>query len=240
MTDTCVILAGGLGTRLRGVVDNIPKVMAPVNGRPFLEYQMEHLYRQGIRTFVLATGYKHEDVYNHFSLARRSYLKPVFSGMNIICSHETTPLGTGGAVLMAIHELDEPVFLLNGDSFFEVNLNDLWRTRKTRNADLVMALREVEDVSRYGAVSVNETGRIVQFKEKGAGTGPGLINGGVYLFDTGWLKKKAQFSRFSFELDVLAASVESDNLTGVVFNNYFIDIGVPTEYDKAQHDFKNR
>ncbi len=240
MTDTCIVLAGGLGTRLREVVQELPKVMAPINGRPFLEYQIEFLYQQGIRNVMLATGYKHEVINHHFSPENIQNLKPLFREINIQFSHETEPLGTGGAVLKALENIHQPVFLLNGDSFFDIKLETLVRKKEETNARIVLALRRVDDVSRYGAVEINPEGQIIRFVEKGDNKGPGLINGGVYLFDAEWFKGRAPSNVFSLEKEILADVKENDYLAAVVFDNYFIDIGVPEHYKLAQYEFKNR
>lgn len=230
MFNTAIVLAGGFGTRLREVVDDRPKSMALVNGRPFLEYQMEYLIRQKIDTCVLSLGYMAELVLNHFSLKYSELYTTFFI--------ESEPLGTGGGMLAAIGEIDEPVFVLNGDSFFDIDLQKLVKVWQKEKPDLVMALKALPDVSRYGAVTTDNSGRVVSFEEKGHHQGAGLINGGIYLFDPAWLRKRAKGYKFSFERDILAQSLETDRIIGIPFDNYFIDIGVPTDYQKAQDDFK--
>jgi D-glycero-alpha-D-manno-heptose 1-phosphate guanylyltransferase len=240
MTNRCVILAGGFGTRLKSVVDDRPKVMALVNGRPFLEYQIEYLRQQQITEFVLSTGYKGEMVQEHFSTWGSAEEFETTTQIQITFSHESSPLGTGGAILQAISGLEGALFVLNGDSFFDISLQRMWEVWVRETPKLVMALREADDVSRFGAVDLDNHGRIRAFSEKGSHTGAGLINGGVYLFDAAWLRAQAPSTVFSFEKDVLEQCAGQQHLVGVPFSNYFIDIGVPTEYERAQHDFTKR
>ena len=232
MIDSCVILAGGLGTRLKDVVGDRPKAMALVNGRPFLEYQLEFLRRQNIDVCIMSVGYKADMILDHFS--KRNF--------DIYVSYfiENEPLGTGGGILAAAGEIDHPVFVINGDSFFDIDLRMMEAIWNEKSPDLVMALKELPDVSRYGAVNIDDEGRVVSFEEKGSKQGPGLINGGIYLFNPAWLWKKAKGYKFSFERDILAKSLNTDNIVGIPFNEYFIDIGVPSDYEKAQHDFASR
>jgi D-glycero-alpha-D-manno-heptose 1-phosphate guanylyltransferase len=233
MTENCVILAGGLGTRLRDVVSDLPKVMAPVNGRPFIDYQIDFLKRQKIKWIKLSLGYKHEEVVEHVFHSLRTDIMIDFS-------IEDEPMGTGGALWMALCEDHEPVFVLNGDSFFEVDLKVMWHIWKTQKPDMVMALKALPDVSRYGSVTLDNNQRVISFEEKGANKGAGLINGGVYLFHPDWFMTKVKQHKFSFEKDILEPAVSTDKIVGVVFDRYFIDIGVPDDYERAQHDFAKR
>jgi D-glycero-alpha-D-manno-heptose 1-phosphate guanylyltransferase len=232
MFKTAIVLAGGFGTRLREVVDDRPKSMALVNDRPFLEYQMEYLIRQKIDTCVLSLGYMAELVKDHFSMRYHNLRTTFFV--------EAEPLGTGGGMLAACNEIDEPVFVLNGDSFFDIDLAQMVQVWRKEQPDLVMALKVLPDVSRYGAVETDDNGRVIRFEEKGRHQREGMINGGIYLFHPAWLKKRAKGYKFSFERDILAQSLETDRIIGVPFDNYFIDIGVPSDYQQAQHDFKDR
>lgn len=230
MISSCLILAGGLGTRLKDVLDDRPKAMAPVNGKPFLEYQIEFLVKQKITGCILSVGYRAEMIKNHFSKG--------FHDMIISFYEEKEPLGTGGAILAATGNIDHPVFVMNGDSFFNIDLRKLEAVWNEKNPDLVMALKEMPDVSRYGSVNIDNDGRVTTFREKGSEEGQGLINGGIYLFNPSWLRQKSkEMVKFSFEKDILAECLNSDYIAGVPFKNYFIDIGIPSDYQKAQHDF---
>ncbi len=229
MIDSCVILAGGLGTRLKDVVDDRPKSMALVNGKPFLEYQIEFLRKQKLSNCILSVGYKSEMIINHFSLR--------YFDVKISYFTEVEPLGTGGGIFAATVEINDPVYVMNGDSFFNIDIRKLEYVWNEKKPDLIMALKEMPDVNRYGAVTVDNEGYVKAFNEKGSESGPGLINGGVYLFNPVWLRRKAKGIRFSFENDILAKSLQTDKIIGVPFQSYFIDIGIPSDYLKAQHDF---
>lgn len=225
-----IVLAGGFGTRLRGVVSDVPKPMAPVAGRPFLCWLLDDLVRQGYTRTVLATGYMHEKVASHFGNA--------YQGMEIAYARETTPLGTGGAIAKALpHCGCESVTVLNGDTLFRINLRKIATLAKEKDADLVVALRNVDDTSRYGSVSVGDDGRVNAFHEKADCHGPGLINGGIYQLDTALLKDFPAGRNFSFEREVLQREYQSRRFYGMRSDGYFIDIGIPEDYARAQTEF---
>jgi D-glycero-alpha-D-manno-heptose 1-phosphate guanylyltransferase len=221
MTREAIILAGGLGTRLRGIVDELPKSMAPVNDRPFLYYLLRELSQASFNRVILATGYLNESIKKYFGNS--------FNGIAIDYSVEEAPLGTGGAIaLAASHVKGDNVFILNGDTLFLVNYADMEKVFHSSGSSLTAALRIMERFDRYGSVTVNGN-RIVSFNEKQF-CERGLINGGVYLACTEWLRKTAPGKKFSFEKDILEKRTASDMITAAVFEGFFLDIGIPEDY----------
>lgn len=231
---TAVVLCGGLGTRLRSVSSDLPKPMVDVAGRPFLEYILDYLIEQGVTKAVLAVSYKKEVIIEHFGNQYKS--------LSLSYSEESTPLGTGGAVNKSIHQLvghpDQLALVINGDTLVEYQLGDMLSDLNKNNADLVMSLKAMEDTSRYGRVNVNNR-NVTQFEEKKGGV-PGLINAGVYLFNTHLQDEFPRQETFSFENDVLENLVHTHRVLASVTNGYFIDIGVPDDFNKAQVDLGER
>lgn len=230
MLKDVVILVGGFGTRLSHVLgQNIPKPMAPVYGKPFLTYILDRLIEAGAEHVILATGYKHEVI--------EKYCGNKYRSLKISYSEENTPLLTGGAILKASKLVKEDDFLvLNGDTLFNIDLPLLCTFHKAHNSPLSIALREVDDTARYGAVKT-ESNRIVAFCEKDSSIGAGVINGGIYAVNKKWLQGLGLPEEFSFEKDLLQKVVNTETFYGLNFNNYFIDIGVPEDYRQAQKDF---
>jgi D-glycero-alpha-D-manno-heptose 1-phosphate guanylyltransferase len=225
-----IVLAGGLGLRLREAVPDLPKVMAPVNGRPFLEYLLDYLEHYFIEHVILTVGYKHEIIVNHFGNEYKS--------MKIDYLIEEEPLGTGGAIQKGIEMIKgDKAFIFNGDTMFRISLVKHYDFHVTRMADFSIVLREVDDVERYGSVERDEDKRIIRFNKKGTVRGKGLINGGVYLINKRFFKKFRFGEKFSIENDCLEKLVDKHPIYGVLCKQYFIDIGVPEDYQKAQHDF---
>ncbi|MDL0110657.1 nucleotidyltransferase family protein [Campylobacter felis] len=214
-----IILCGGLGTRLRAVVKDVPKPMAAVRGKPFLEFIFEFLKKQSVKSVVLAVSYKYEVIQEHF--------KNEFLGIKIKYSIEQEPLGTGGAIKQAL-ELCEgrEVFVLNGDSIFEISLKKL----RLKGAKICLALKKMVDFERYGAVKVGESGEIAEFKEKSF-CKEGLINGGIYLLKKDIFKDFELFGSFSFE-EFLSTNFKALKARAELFEDYFIDIGIPQDYEK--------
>jgi D-glycero-alpha-D-manno-heptose 1-phosphate guanylyltransferase len=232
MFHTAIILAGGFGTRLQSVVKDVPKPMAPVNGIPFLTYQLKYLKHYGIRNVIISVGYMADAIVSmygsSYQLMRISYVR------------EDNPLGTGGAVRLALRTCgDSQVLVVNGDSFFDVDLTKFKQLHDDNYASASVALRAVEDTSRYGTIQLEENFRIQSFTEKTGDPSPGLINGGIYA-----LKKSIFFDHtpsampFSIEKDFFERHSGILKFCGFAFDNYFIDIGVPEDYNKAQDDFK--
>lgn len=231
MIQECIVLAGGLGTRLRSVVADKPKCMAPVNDEPFLHYLLQYLIRQGVTHVVLSLGYKSEQV---IEWCERSALSVTFT-----YAIEPEPLGTGGAILNAIsHIKGEACFIVNGDTFFDVQLADFYTFHLSKQSKLSLALKPMQQFERYGSVQLDEQARITAFLEKKY-CEEGLINGGVYLTSKQYLHDLHLPQQFSFEKEVLEPQVQSGQLYGFVSDTYFIDIGIPADYEQAQHDFRS-
>lgn len=224
-TDEAIILAGGFGTRLRSVVKDLPKPLAPVAGRPFLAHVLDLIAAQGIKRAVLATGYLAERV--------EQALGHDWHGMQLLYSPETEPLGTGGAIAKAMPLLSgEAFFVLNGDTFLALDYAALDRAARAADRSMCMALAAVPDVARYGAVVV-EDARVTGFREKGQ-PGPGFINAGVYRLRRDVQARFPAVANFSFETDVMAALVAAGEVSAFEQTQRFIDIGVPEDYERAQ------
>ena len=217
-----IILAGGLGTRLRGVIGEIPKCMAPVAGKPFLQYQLEWLSRFGVRHVVFSVGYLKEQVMD-FVQGREWPFAVSFAV-------EKEPLGTGGGIRLALQKCREKqVFVLNGDTFYNVDLRTLSFT-----APVTLALKPMRDFDRYGAVDWDGD-LVTGFREKQY-CAEGLINGGVYAIDRSQLDMSLFPKTFSFEREVLEPLTDYGLVAGEVQDGYFIDIGVPEDYARAQRE----
>jgi D-glycero-alpha-D-manno-heptose 1-phosphate guanylyltransferase len=224
-----IILAGGLGTRLRSVIGDLPKCMAPVCNKPFLDYILLYLSRyQTIRKIILSVGYKHEVIVNRTGQLREFEFEYVFS-------IEETPLGTGGAIKKALnHVSSENVLILNGDTIFNIDLNLFVKQHSQHNARLSVALKAMRNFDRYGNVEINDHSLITAFKEKSY-CSEGQINGGIYLLSDKELMS-AFPKKFSLETDVLQKQANQGNIYGFIYEGYFIDIGVPEDYAKAQDE----
>jgi D-glycero-alpha-D-manno-heptose 1-phosphate guanylyltransferase len=226
-----IILAGGLGTRLAGRLAGVPKPMAPVAGRPFLEILLLQLRRAGCMRAILSVGYLHHVIQNHFGAA--------FEGMRIDYAIETAPLGTGGAVRAALSQTsEEAVLAMNGDTYRQMDYADLMRFHRAEGAAATIALVHVDDVSRYGSVRVEQK-RVVAFEEKGqarSGVMPGWINAGAYVLNRNLEWPERLGERFSIETDFFAAEVERLRPAAYEMRGYFLDIGVPEDLDRAQRE----
>ncbi|MBF0213005.1 MAG: nucleotidyltransferase family protein [Magnetococcales bacterium] len=221
--EEAIILAGGMGQRLRSVVPDRPKPMALVAGKPFLEHLLIAVARQGVRRVVLSVGYKREAIMTHFG--------DRFQGVELAYAVEEQPLGTAGGIRLGLERVrGERAFVLNGDTLFDAPLNHLVAAFDRHRADLVMAVKPMEDCSRYGTVRV-EGERVVGF-DGSRKSGPGVINGGVYLFSAG-LATELQHC-FSFEGDFLQPNLDRLQVIRVEEPGFFIDIGVPEAYAAAQ------
>lgn len=231
MIKEAIILAGGLGTRLKGVVKEVPKSMALINGRPFLEYQLNYLESWGINRVILSVGYKSEIISNHF--------KDKYKSIEIEYSYEDEPLGTGGGIKKAFEKVKgQYAFVFNGDTFFDVDLQKLNKFRKKKNADVLLVLRFVDDIKRYGAISYDAENIITDFSEKNKKSGEGYINGGIYLIDKNYFQKFDLPEKFSIEKDFFEKYHKSNNFYAFYSSSYFRDIGIPEDYYKAQDEFK--
>lgn len=217
-----IVLAGGFGTRLRSVVSDVPKPLAPVAGRPFLAWLLDGLERGGLRRVVLATGYLGEMV--------EAAVGPRHGALEIAYVREEAPLGTGGSLWAAMSATTgDRVFALNGDTWQAADYAAM--AREAPEADLVFAVRPVEDRARYGSV-VLENGRLAGMLEKGE-HGPGLVNSGIYLIRRSLLGKRPIDGAFSFEKEILERPQGLD-IRGFEVDGRFIDIGTPEDFSRAQ------
>lgn len=222
-----IVLAGGMGSRLRSVVADVPKPMAPVAGRPFLEYLLQALADAGFERIVLSVGHLAQTIVDHFGARHR--------GMQIEYAVEPRPLGTGGATRAALQHIGEDhAFVLNGDTYVQFDAAGMERTWHERHTPVILA-REVPDTARFGRLDVVD-GRATRFCEKGI-AGPGLINAGVYLLPRAALDAFEPGRAFSLEQDYLAPAVLETDFSVVTARGLFIDIGVPEDYLRAQQLF---
>lgn len=226
--DETIILAGGFGTRLRDVVTDVPKPLAPVAGRPFLAWLLDRLAAQGMRRCILATGYM-ADVVEHAIGTR-------WAGMDIVHSVETMPLGTGGAIRRAASLLHgAEAHVLNGDTWLAYAPAALEQATRDAGATLGLALAHVADVGRYGAVDTR-AGIVTGFREKG-GIGDGWINAGCYFLTANAIAALPEVQAFSFESEVLLPMAAAGKVAAWTDTRDFIDIGVPEDYRRAQRQF---
>lgn len=225
-----IFLAGGFGTRLQSVVADVPKPMAIINKKPFLHYLITFYAKQGVEHIVLSTGYLHEVVSNYFG--------NVYNEVQISYAVEDHPLGTGGAIKKSLELTDtDYVFVANGDTMFRVDLMSITQFHKKHNADFTLVTREVEDVSRYGSVIMDSNNKIIGFEEKNSAAGKGFINGGVYLINKSFLNSFKFPEKFSIEKDFFEKHYNDGAFYGKPCHNYFIDIGIPEDYHRAQKEF---
>jgi len=219
-----VVLAGGAGTRLRQRVPDLPKPMASVAGRPFLEYLLDRLLAAGLREITLSVGYRADSIIAHFGDA--------YGEARLSYAVEKQPLGTGGAMAHALSGASEAALVLNGDTLLEVDYAKLidWYLREP--VRVAMVLKPVPDTARYGSVEISGE-RVTGFAEKGK-AGAGLINAGVYIVQPAVFAQFGLSGRFSFEQDLLARHCKALSPRAFPTEAYFIDIGVPEDYERAQ------
>lgn len=227
---SAIILAGGLGTRLRSAVPDLPKPMAPINGRPFLEYQLDYWIKQGISHFVLSVGYRHELIIDHFGYK--------YKDAELDYVIEETPLGTGGGLLLAAKKIskDNPFLLLNGDTYFAVDLKTLTEFSLANNADWCFSLFRTNENGRYMGMDISPQGQITSLKSR-TDRPDCLANGGVYWVNSHASLLSERFSpvdKLSLEDDIFPAAMAfGQHLLGIEFSDTFIDIGVPNDYHRA-------
>ncbi len=220
-----IVLAGGLGTRLASRLEGLPKPMAPVAGRPFLEILLKQLRHSGCTRVLLSVGYRHEVIQEHFGSA--------FGGMTVDYVVESAPLGTGGAIRLALEQArEESVLVLNGDTFLDADYAEMMRFHAEEGAEVTLAVVCRDDVSRYGGVTIDGR-RIVGFEEKGRSR-PGWINAGTYVLARHLAWPAALAEKFSIELDFFVPEVARLRPAAYKVEGYFLDIGVPEDYDRAQ------
>lgn len=230
MIKTAIILAGGLGTRLRSAVADLPKCMAPVDGSPFISFVIAYLKKEGIENIIFSLGYKSEAIINYADANYKELHKKYVI--------EPTQLGTGGAIKLACKETEEKnVIVVNGDTLFSANLENLSLFHETNNADCTIALKAMKDFDRYGAVELNEDNTIKAFKEKQF-CASGIINGGIYALSVADVLTDDYPEAFSFEKGYLEKNIGIKKFYGVVNDGYFIDIGIPEDYRRFQEDYR--
>ncbi|SHH26893.1 HAD-IIIA family hydrolase [Thermosipho atlanticus] len=239
MIKQAVILAGGLGTRLRSIVKDVPKPMAKIGKRPFLEYQIYLLKKVGITNILILIGYKGSIIKDYFKDGREF-------GISITYSEEKEPLGTGGAVISAWDKLEDEFLILNGDTFFDIEYDLLFDFVDEKSPEALIVLRYTKDLSRYGFVEIDDLYYVEKFIEKGtlpSNRVDGYINGGIYYFKKKTLEKYLnKFKRNNFislEKEIFPDLVNSKKLFGIPMGGKFIDIGIPKDYEKAQNEIPN-
>jgi D-glycero-alpha-D-manno-heptose 1-phosphate guanylyltransferase len=221
-----IILAGGLGTRLRTAVPDLPKCMAPVNEKPFLTYVINYLQNEGVIHFIFSLGYKSEAII--------ALLEKDFPSMSYTTSVEEEPLGTGGAVKKALSlAKDKSVLITNGDTLYNIDAEILGSIHSLSGAWCTIALKPMQNFDRYGVVEIDECSVIKSFKEKQFYES-GLINGGIYALHRNKFLEENLPDKFSFEKDYLEKFYKKRRMLGVVQDEYFIDIGIPEDYERAQ------
>ncbi len=219
-----IVLAGGFGTRLRQVVPDVPKPMAPVAGRPFLEILLSMLARKGFTRVVLSLGCMSETIISHFG---SSYL-----GMELVHEVESQPLGTGGAIRVALtHCVTDHLFIFNGDTYLDLEVDDVERVWQSRQ-NPILVVRDVSDTTRFGRVEIRD-GRVMAFQEKGQ-SGPGLINAGCYVLPRTILDDFPLCQSFSLETEFFMKCLQRLRVDGFITYGRFIDIGMPDDYLLAQ------
>jgi len=225
-----IVLCGGRGTRLGDLTKANPKPLLMVAGRPFIAHILDRLTRPGVDELVLAVGF-------HWTQFR-DYVGGDWNGVKVDYSIESSALGTGGAIKKAMTEKNlEEVLVVNGDTVFDIDISAFLSFAKAKEKGISIALRQAEDCSRFGKVLINDEAQITAFGEKGC-AGPGLINGGTYYVHQdamGYIDS----DQFSFENDILQGRHQSTPIYGMVFNDYFIDIGIPIDFYRAQSELKN-
>ncbi|TKK68668.1 nucleotidyltransferase [Ilyomonas limi] len=224
----CVILAGGLGTRLRSVVADVPKCMAPVHNKPFLAYIIAYLESYGIERFIFSLGYRHEVI--------TQYLTMHFPRLNAELVVEEEPLGTGGAIKLCCEKTaGNNVIVANGDTLFKADIHVLAKIHLQHRADCTLTLKPMHNFDRYGVVELKEDDTVKSFKEKQFYK-EGLINGGLYALNVQSFLNEDLPQKFSFEKDYLEALYHKRTMIGILQDAYFIDIGIPEDYERAQRE----
>lgn len=230
MIKEAIVLAGGLGSRLRDAVPGLPKCLAPVAGRPFLSHLVDYLRLQGIERFVFSLGYEGEMI--------EAYLRENYATLDFVIAMEKDPAGTGGGIKLALTKtVSETVLVANGDTLFRISVKELEEMHRRNNAECTLALKPLQQFNRYGIVETDKKGRIILFREKQFYEN-GLVNGGVYLLNKQAFLARPLNGTFSFEKDYLEKFSEEGKFFGLVQPGYFIDIGIPEDYQRAQNDLR--
>lgn len=225
------ILVGGMGSRLRPAVENKPKAMAPINGKPFLSYLFNWLILQGAQEVVLCTGYKGEQI--------RDYFTEQYQSLHIKYSHEKIPLGTAGALRLSMSKVkSDHILAINGDTFCDANLNDYISWYKDNQYNAAILLAYMKDVLRFGSVVTDRQGYVASFSEKVNRYAGGYVSAGIYLLNRNIIEQAPQGCALSMEYDVLPGLV-GKGLAGFKTRSSFIDIGTPDSFNTAQSYFES-
>ncbi len=226
----CIVLSGGFGTRLSHLLDNKPKTLASINDRPFLIYLLNYLKKYNINKYVFSLGYLSNQIIDFLDSLESFKYEFVI---------DPFPLGTGGAIRLAIEKCnDNEVLIINADTFFNVNLDNMLLFHFENKSDCTIALKPLENYDRYGTVEINENLKIKRFEEKKF-TRKGLINGGFLILNKNvFINKFILNNPFSFEKEFLEKYLNEIKAYGYIADEYFIDIGIPEDYYKANIDFK--
>ena len=225
------VLAGGLGTRLRQVVSDRPKVLAEIHGRPFLAYLLDQLAAAGFRRVVLCTGYLGERIYDTFGASYKS--------LHLFYSREREPLGTAGGLRLASSRLrSDPVLVMNGDSYCAADLRSFFQWHCRREAQASLLLIRVAQPERYGSVNVDNDGAVVEFREKSQRGANGWINAGVYLLSQAVLTSIPEQRKVSLEYDVFRQWI-GRGLCGYQTDGAFLDIGTPEDFLRSDQFFSS-
>ena len=226
-----IILAGGLGTRLRSLIPDLPKCMAPVNGKPFIAYVIEYLQAQGIEQFIFGLGNQYEVI--------ETYLQSQLSPDSYQLSIENEPLGTGGAIKLACPKATgKNILVANGDKLYKADITKLSAFHSMCGADCTLSLKPMRDFNRYGSVELNKDYSIQIFKEKQYYK-EGFINAGLYALNTLKFLHEDLPEKCSFEKDYLEKLYSQRRMYGVIQDVYFLDMGIPEDYEKAQREIKS-
>ena len=226
---TAVILAGGLGTRLRSVVSDRPKVMAEISGKPFLAYLLDQVLAAGVKETVLCSGYMAEKIEQFFGNSYKS--------MHLSYSVETEPLGTGGAIRLALPFIKtDTVLVMNGDSYLNVNISEYIEPFLGQTSPAALFLTKMENASRYGSVKIKKDKTVAFFEEKSDNAEPGWINAGIYLLKRSLITEIPEGKFYSLERE-LFPYLAGTKLHGFCTNGKFIDIGTPESYRSAEDFF---
>ena len=223
------ILAGGFGTRLQSVVHDRPKVLAEVNGRPFITFLLDRVRRHGIKKTILCTGFRANQI--------QELLGDEYNGMQLLYSQETHPLGTAGALRLALGLMDTPqVLVMNGDSICDADLSLFWQWHLEKPSGASIELVHLDSIRRYGSIEIDANDRILRFNEKMETGIPGWVNAGIYLLPAGWIREIPEERMVSIEKDIFPKWIGRD-FYGHRTHGKFIDIGTPESYQESAFFF---
>jgi len=223
-----IILAGGFGKRLQNVISDIPKPMADIDGRPFLSFLLDYLTNQRVKKVLFSVGYKHEIIENYFGFK--------YKDIEIEYILEKEPLGTGGAIREALeYARNNDVTVINGDTFFDINLLEMFEFHRKKNSLLTVAVKRMQNCSRYGSVFI-QNNKIIHLEEKSLSRS-GIINGGIYAINKTISDFLNRYSvPFSFEKDFMQKNTQRIDIRPYISDAYFVDIGIPEDYEKAKNE----